>query len=380
MPTLRHIPVRHLFASILTLLAASAGTSRATAAEVNSYTLTVLDRVIAQDQDPQNRANPDPKRTWQTWQVDYRLRLDGPTALSLAPAEVAAEVQGWVSNSRVPSHAVPLWSHLAISGTLGLSAVADIVDTPDESRRCSERGTLEVWVGDGPALAPEPSPKPNPSGPAEDEPAADDRPGLTLAPGDVVRVRLRLVHQHFLYGVYDPLLGRRALAVRLGPALLRDELPLDREHRVVQASLAWPTPPDDRRDLRQFVSPPDSLHLEAHVPGNHYYRLPEQPIRYATRMRLRFWYLIAPGSVGDCKVRVAQYKDGPSTYKLLSDGAFESTLTAVGRWTCVERTFRTEPEATTLALDFRIISPDDVGELWIDDVTLEPVDAAPEGP
>ena len=84
--------------------------------------------------------------------------------------------------------------------------------------------------------------------------------------------------------------------------------------------------------------------------------------------------------MGECKARVAQYKDGPSTYKVLSDGAFEACLTTVGRWTCVERTFQTESEANILALDFRIISPDDVGELWIDDVSLEPVGATPEGP
>jgi hypothetical protein len=51
----------------------------------------------------------------------------------------------------------------------------------------------------------------------------------------------------------------------------------------------------------------------------------------------------------------------------------------VGRWVHVERIFRTEPEATTLALDFRIVGAD-VGELWIDDVLLEPVGAGPEGP
>ena len=35
------------------------------------------------------------------------------------------------------------------------------------------------------------------------------RPLVSLAPGAIARVRLRLEHQHVLYGDYDPLLGVR---------------------------------------------------------------------------------------------------------------------------------------------------------------------------
>ena len=83
----------------------------------------------------------------------------------------------------------------------------------------------------------------------------------------------------------------------------------------------WPAPPEDRRDTRLFVSGPDSLHLEAHIPGNQYYRFPERPVRYGTKMRLRFWYLIASGTEGECRARIAQYKDTPTAWKVLSDGA-----------------------------------------------------------
>ena len=132
-------------------------------------------------------------------------------------------------------------------------------------------------------------------------------------------------------------------------------------------------PPEDRRDTRHYVSAPDSLHLEAHIPGNQYYRFPERPVRYGTKMRLRFWYLIAAGTEGECRARVAQYKDTPTAWKVLTDGAHEEVLTTVGRWVKVERVFRTETEATTLALDFRISGGAEVGEMWIDDVSLEPV-------
>src|SRR5262249_32031170 len=157
---------------------------------------------------------------------------------------------------------------------------------------------------------PDNQPIPPPSAPGkppteETLAACEQRPLLSLAPGDTLRVRLRLVHQHFLYGMYDPLLGRRTLDLRLGSVVLHESLPLDREHHVAQAPSTWTSIPEEHRDTRQFVSPPDSLHLEAHVPGNQYYRFPEQPVRYSTKMRLRYWYLVAPGTEGECKARIA---------------------------------------------------------------------------
>jgi hypothetical protein len=51
----------------------------------------------------------------------------------------------------------------------------------------------------------------------------------------------------------------------------------------------------------------------------------------------------------------------------------------VGRWVKVERVIRVECEATTVALDFRIISETNVGEMWIDNVSLEPLGSSPSG-
>ena len=90
-------------------------------------------------------------------------------------------------------------------------------------------------------------------------------------------------------------------------------------------------------------------------------------------MRLRFSYLIAAGTEGECRVRVAQYKDTPTSWRMLNDAGFEKCLKVVGRWTQVEHVFTTDAEATTLALDFRIAGDTDIGEMWIDDVSLEPV-------
>jgi hypothetical protein len=58
---------------------------------------------------------------------------------------------------------------------------------------------------------------------------------------------------------------------------------------------------------------------------------------------------------------------------VLSHGGFEQVLETVGRWTKVERVVRAESEATTVALDFRIVPETNVGEMWIDNVSLEPV-------
>ncbi len=196
---------------------------------------------------------------------------------------------------------------------------------------------------------------------------------MSLAPGGEVHVRLRLEHQHVLYGDYDPLLGVRAVEITLAGATVRDRVVLDREQYLAQPRFAWPEPPEERRDTRHSVTGPDSLHLEAHVPGHHYYRYPDRPVRYGTPMRLRFSYLIAAGTEGECRVRVAQYKDTPTSWRMLNGAGFEKCLTVVGRWTRVEHVFTTDAEATTLALDFRIAGDADVGEMWIDDVSLEPV-------
>lgn len=337
--------------------------------------LRVVERSIVQDQG--------------SWQVDYRLRNDGPTVMVGSPEEIQAKLEGWVSNSRVARHAVPRLSSLVVAGSASSppwSAVGDLIASSDEAQRCRERVTLQVWPGDEPERASafriEAERDPGRRHEHEREREPERLPLLTLAPGAIVRVRLRLEHQHFLYGDYDPLLSQRQVELHLGAATMRDVLPMDREQYLALPKVAWPTPPEDRRDTRHFISAPDSLHLEAHIPGNEHYRFTERPVRYATKMRLRFWYLIASGTEGECRVRITQSKETPTAYKILYDAVQEECLPRVGRWVKVERVFRTEPEATSLSLDFRICDPDDtrIGELWIDDVSLEPVRAEPAGP
>ena len=315
--------------------------------------LTVVERVLAQDQGD--------------WQVDYCLKLEGSTPLVLPPREVGARVEGWLSNSRVGVHATPRRSACAILGQAGPMAVAEVIASADDSLRCRERVVMKVWAGQASDAAP-------PRG-GDPEPLST----VTVEPGGLLRVRLRLEHQHCLYGDYDPLLGRRELELKLGADIVRDLLPLDREQYLAQPRDTWPEPAEDHKDTRHFMSAPDSLLLEAGVPGNQYFRLPERKVRYSTRVRLKFWYMIAPGSEGEFKARVAQYRESPNAWKVLSDGGSEHTLKTVGRWVKYEKVIKTEAEATTLALDFRIAGAE-VGEVWVDDVTLDPIDAAPGGP
>lgn len=324
--------------------------------------LSVVERTVDQEQG--------------SWLVNYRLRYRGATGLVVTPTEVLVKLEGWVSNSRVPAHAVPRLSTLVVSGASGLSGLSDVVNAADESQRCRERAVVQVWIDDPRDDAAPPLPAPATA------PGSEPRqPILSIAPGATVRVRLKLDHVHVLYGDYDPLLGARALEVQLGAASFRDVLPTDREQYLAQAKCNWTAPPEDRRDTRHFLSAPDSLHLEAHVPGNQNFRFPERPVRYDTKMRLRYWYFVADGTEGECRARITQSKETPTMYRVLSEGGREECLTTVGRWVKVDRVFRTEPDATTLTLDFRIASNSEVGEMWIDDVRLEPVAcSAPAGP
>ncbi len=325
---------------------AEAGTSAA-----NPY--EVVNRTITQDRGD--------------WRVDWQIRLGGATGVILTGDEITARVEGWVSNSRASGHGLPRWSSLTISGPSNRQASADLIESAEEDHRCRECGVLSVWADESGAPA------------TGRQAAVEPQPALSLAPGATFRVRLRLEHRHVVYGDYDLLLGTRTLELWLGTALIRDVLPLDREQVLARPAPVALEPPDDRRDGRYYTSAPDSLHLEAHVPGNQSLRFPEIPVRYGTRMRLRFRYLVAAGTEGACLARVAQYKDTPTAWKSLSAGRIEEPLETVGKWTRVDRVIRTEPDATTLALDFLILDSE-TGEVWIDDVSLEPVDARRKGP
>jgi hypothetical protein len=289
------------------------------------------------------------------WVIDYQLRHEAERGSILTPSEVGVALEGWVSNSRILSHTIPRRARVTVSGASTSSGTGDVITSTDDAQRCCQRVGIIFWADDGPNRS------------------RGDNELMSLAPGATFHIRMRIEHQHVLYGEYNPLLGVLNVELRIGSVICSDRVSVEEEQYLAQPRFVWVQPPEERRDPRYFISPPDSLHLEAHVPGHQYYRFPERPVRYGSKMRLCFWYLTAAGTEGECRVRVAQYKDTPTSWRVLSGGSFEQVLETVGHWTKFERTLQVECQATTIAIDFRIISDTNVGEVWIDDVSLEPL-------
>ena len=96
--------------------------------------ITLVDRVVTQDQG--------------TWIIDYRLRNASRRGVIVTPDEIKLKVEGWVSNSRVSSHALPRWSSVVITAGVEPTAFADVINAVDESERCRERVTISIW-GEG---------------------------------------------------------------------------------------------------------------------------------------------------------------------------------------------------------------------------------------
>ena len=243
--------------------------------------LVVIDRAVVQERFPQSKVPQEQKPWfWQTWQVVPASGLTVPMDGLSCPRRSWLKSRAG-SRTREYSHAT---AHRLVGPDRSrsrLSASAEIIKDADESGRVlSGAPPSSTWTGDDqepPARLLPPT-----------MPAQQKMPVLSLAPGEILRVRLSLIHQHVLRNLRSAVGSASVSALRLGSAMLRDTLALDREHHIAQPANIWATdvPPEDRRDTRQFVSPPDSLHLEAHVPLNLLLRFPDQPVRYATLMRL----------------------------------------------------------------------------------------------
>ncbi len=299
----------------------------------------------------------------------------------ISPAQIQAVVDGFVSNSRIPGHSMAIRSKLAITPSSDSPSTTDIIPSLDESKRCRERGSLRVWKKPefDTAIVRTGGDDSRRDAPIIETPRSPQEP-LTIASGSILCVEINLEHIHDLHGSYDPLLGARTFDLTIGDAHFHDSLALDQEPIVESIESAWTTIPADRTDDRHFVSPPNSLHLQAHIPGDQAYRYPDRSVRRGTKMKLTYWYLIAPGTRGECRARLSQYRDTPTTWRVLDQGAIDENLTVIGRWTKVERVFRADAEATSVALEYRI-NGCEVGEIWIDDVSLEPMIAfSPKGP
>lgn len=131
-------------------------------------------------------------------------------------------------------------------------------------------------------------------------------------------------------------------------------------------------PPPERQDRRVYYSAPYSLHLDAST-GSHYFSFAARRVEPHTRYRLRLRYLIALDTPGTPAVELALHHDSPADWRSLPDAGFAVPLTVLGRWTLIDRTFVTHPDANSAALYLSLDGRFDVGEFWIDDIILSPV-------
>lgn len=306
--------------------------------------LSIIDRQISQNNGQ--------------WIVRYTVKYDGREPLLLERSRISMNYESWVSNSSLPPHSVPRRSMLQFSLAENREAYATVISSPNDRQCCRERIAVALRARTKGSTSWE-----FPEGHPVSETA--------ILPRQQFDLFLRLDHDHFLYGAYDPLLGERKVEIQLGPCRLRDTIPLDTEQAPATPEVKLNTPPKARMDQRQFRSAPDSLGLAADVPGYQYFRFDDMPVRFSTEFRLRFWYLIAHGTEGYCHARIMEYQDTPNAWYRL-DGGFDEQLKVQKQWQSWEKTFRTLPETTTVALDFRICGSN-VGEVWVDDIELTPL-------
>ena len=120
--------------SLAMVWALAASPSLAIDASTARGALSLVNRSVTQDQG--------------AWVVNYRLRYTGKTGVIITPDKIAVKVEGWVSNSRVASHALPRWSSLVISHGPDLSAISEVIAATEEAHRCRERLVVSVWTED----------------------------------------------------------------------------------------------------------------------------------------------------------------------------------------------------------------------------------------
>jgi len=192
-----------------------------------------------------------------------------------------------------------------------------------------------------------------------------------LIDGYEFELTLELKHDHLLYERTDPLLGERRISIWLCDDLrLLDDLDLNEcEMQLDKLTLSLERP-ENHLCSDKFHSPPDSLLLWSEFPGSNFLRFVDVPVRPGTAIRLKFWYLISPGTGGECRARVCEYNDKPSAYIRMPDRMDILLAGAPGKWHHAEYELLVSPCTNTVAVDFRLISTDP-GELWIDDAALD---------
>ena len=328
--------------------------------------LALIDRSISLVR-PEQGEQGDHRRRWLTWRIEYRLRNTHPTTLRVEPESIFCTVEGWASNSRADGHGLPRRTNHALSVGDNLQSSTCLIDHQDPTLSCHERATLQVW----------PDAQGTPEDPSTGAPPELCSDAIVLEPEAVLGVRLRLEHRHHLHGLSEALLGTRELNLRIGPAAFRDRLDLTQPVPPDRAMDRLSPIPEERRDPRVYFSPPDSLYLDAALSGYRSFQFRDLKVPRDAPMRLSFRYFRSSDSTGKVRMELKQYKDVPNSYQVLTHAKRVEELPELGEWTLVEHRFRSEPLATTMQLRFLIdCEGDGPSAVWIDDVVLEPIDAA----
>lgn len=288
------------------------------------------------------------------WVLDYTVRYDGIELLELTPADLQVDYQATVSNSQSEPHVFPRDSAVTWCVGDGHSKDTLVLASKGGSGACHERLAIAM---SRPVAAP----------------AADTVSAWPFAvePGCHFSIRFEIKHEHFLYGMYEPLLGTRQIEMRFGPHRFRDTVTLDAELAPASPVMNLAMPEHYEPDTDIYHSQPDSIVLYAHEGGRQFFRFEDVPVRRSTVVKLSFWYALAGDSKAEARVRVVEYQDTPNAWYRVGE-PLDEELAVRGRWTYFDRELHTTRDANSLVIDFRLVGSD-VGAMWIDDAVIVPL-------
>lgn len=288
--------------------------------------------------------------TWQDANSQFvRYEIANKSGQEIDLASLKARVVACVSNTSIPENGVPHDYTVDLDTLKNGTVKATVFDRSTLHKdKCFEEVTMKV-----------------------------DPPGK-VPDGGTFTVTFQFTHKHFMYN-YDPLLGRRSVIIECGSLRFSNTTSTNKV-RPYHPPLVDYTPPEAKVE-KLF---PDSIHLFCHSGENEDKKIKfnKQSVRHSTKYRLSFDYLLLKGSERELKVEVCQAVDG-NDYTSYGKEAVKDLLSDQGRWVKYHKVFTTEPTASFVYLEigFPVYgSNPDVGEAYIRNVKLVPVEDFPQEP
>ena len=286
-----------------------------------------------------------------TWVVSYKLRSPFGEEAFVRRSDVVMTLAGTASNSAVPGDGVCREFRIIASdaekspGNFGRHAIH-----LDESDARSCRMAIRVEMG--------------------------DKDAAVISPGRDLDLRIFFEHNHFVYGIWEPILGNWSLGVDMGEFQFRDRLKLDMAERA-RPDLAINVG-EGSRDETYSKSAVNSVYFASHDPCKNNVSVNNIPVRYGTKLRFSFRYLVAVGTEGEPCVELRQETDVGNMWKRIYDADMTIVLTTVGKWHEYSGIINVDGSGSLLDVRFRLASSD-VGEVWISDLQLKEVGFSASG-